>query len=91
MVSRGVNFTIRNAPPHPLFVACPPSPPPSYDDFKTFPHLFATPSPINMTTMKRHHAVSSYPQSPLGKPLRHASPQAKLTPHLSLDIPTSTF
>ena len=52
----------KKCPPHPLFVACPPSPPPSYDDFKTFPHLFATPSPINMTTMKRHHA--QFPPTP---------------------------
>ena len=46
MVSRGVN----SPPPYkntslPMWLA------PPYDDFKTLPHLFAPPSPINMATM----------------------------------------
>ena len=47
-----------STPPHkkvpPLFFDLP------YDEFKTpSPHLFAPPSPINMTTMQRHHAQFS--------------------------------
>ena len=47
MVSRGVNSEKRSSP---LFLDLP------YDDFNSPPHFFALPSPINMTTMTRHHA-----------------------------------
>ena len=81
MVPRGVNS---NLPPShknwsPPSMACPPL----SDDFKSL-KLFAPPSPINITTMVRHH--KQFPSN-----LQQASPQVRLTPHVSIGTPMNNF
>ena len=89
MVSRGVNSTTQHTHTHthtqiglpPLWLALPqmitlkPSKPLK---------LFAPPSLINITTMARHH--KQFPPN-----IQQASPQVRVTPHVSIGTPLNNF